>query len=46
MQFFITMAVCAVLLFVPGGDVLIPIAVGVSIFIGHLRNKRERSKRQ
>lgn len=45
MQFFITMVVGAVLLFVPGGDMLIPVTIGVSIFIGHLRNKRERSKR-
>jgi hypothetical protein len=46
MQFFITMAVCAALLFIPGGDYLIVPAILVSIFIGHLRNKHERSKRQ
>lgn len=45
MQFFLTMLACAILLFIPGGDFLIPIAVGVSIFIGHLRNKRERNNK-
>ena len=42
MQFFLTMLACALLLFIPGGDYLIPVAVGVSIFIGHLRNKRDK----
>ena len=42
MQFFITMAVCALLLFIPGGDYLVVPAIAVSIFIGHLRNKHER----
>ena len=44
MQFFITMVVCALLLFIPGGDYLIFPAILVSIYIGHLRNKRERNK--
>lgn len=45
MQFFITMVVCALLLFIPGGDYLVIPAIGVSIFIGHLRNKRERKNK-
>lgn len=45
MQFFITMVVCALLLFIPGGDYLVVPAIGVSIFIGHLRNKRERKNK-
>ncbi len=46
MQFFITMLICAVLLFIPGGDYLIVPTIGVSIFIGHLRNKRDRANRK
>lgn len=42
MQGFITLLVCAGLLFVPGGDYLIVPAIGVSIFIGHIRNKRDK----
>ncbi len=42
MHFIITAIVCALLLFVPGGDFLIPVAIGASIFIGHLRNKRDQ----
>lgn len=45
MQFFLTMAVCALLLFIPGGDYLIFPAILVSIFIGHLRNKRDRKRK-
>lgn len=45
MQFFITMVVCTLLLFIPGGDYLIFPAIGVSIFIGHLKNKHERKNK-
>jgi len=46
MQFFITMVVCALLLFIPGGDYLIAPAILISIFIGHLRNKHDRNRRK
>lgn len=42
MHFAITVIICALLLFIPGGDYLIIPAIGVSIFIGHLRNKRDQ----
>lgn len=41
MHALITIQVCAGLLFVPGGDFLIPFAVIGSIWIGHLRNKND-----
>lgn len=46
MQFGITLIICALLLFIPGGDYFVFPAICASIFIGHLRNKRERAKRK
>lgn len=46
MQALVTLIVCAALLFIPGGDYLVVPTIGVSIWIGHLRNKRDRAKRK
>lgn len=45
MQFLFTLIICILLLFTPGGDYLIVPAIGVSIWIGHLRNKHDKQSK-
>lgn len=42
MQFLLTLVICILFLFTPGGDYLVVPAIGVSIWIGHLRNKHDQ----